>query len=381
MLCNACRLICASSFLLAATNVTWSQEEETERWYQVELLIYSHEQVSGNEQWPPLPQLSYPEAARFLVDPDLMEMNLFRQTAERAESRNDEFGRQIITLFAPADPELQDLPAEPETRTALVPGEPNSPAVPADPNVPEDPNDPIPDPTTPSPFVVLPRFDQEFNDVARRLSRSGRHDVLFHQAWRQPMLDKATSLPIILDRSGDNLSWPRLQGSIKLYLSRYLHLQTNLWLNTDGYYLPGQWRMPPPPLGPASLIVEQPEPADLLDPDTPSEESTWLPLDEEPSAEPPWSTETERDEELDSDSDAVLEVDPGPLYQFRHAVTFQQERRMRSEEIHYLDHPMLGLVIQIRPLDEETLRILAREEAGLPPLEAELTETDQPWAP
>ena len=52
------------------------------------------------------------------------------------------------------------------------------------------------------------------------------------------MTDQANALPIVLDRSGDGGAWPELQGTIKLYVARYLYLETNLWLNTRGEYLP-----------------------------------------------------------------------------------------------------------------------------------------------
>jgi hypothetical protein len=32
-------------------------------------------------------------------------------------------------------------------------------------------------------------------------------------------------------------------------------------------------------------------------------------------------------------------------------VLLQQRRRMRSGELHYIDHPLLGVVVRIRPLE------------------------------
>ena len=34
-------------------------------------------------------------------------------------------------------------------------------------------------------------------------------------------------------------------------------------------------------------------------------------------------------------------------YEFRHAVRVAQQRRMRSGELHYIDHPLLGIVVKI----------------------------------
>ena len=38
----------------------------------------------------------------------------------------------------------------------------------------------------------------------------------------------------------------------------------------------------------------------------------------------------------------------------------QQKRKMRSNEVHYIDHPMLGLVIKLTPLDADALMLLAQ---------------------
>ena len=36
-----------------------------------------------------------------------------------------------------------------------------------------------------------------------------------------------------------------------------------------------------------------------------------------------------------------------PQYDFRHAVLVQQKRRMRSGEVHYIDHPLLGILVKV----------------------------------
>jgi hypothetical protein len=140
---------------------------------------------------------------------------------------------------------------------------------------------------------------------------------------------------------------------VKLYLARYLHIETNLWLNTDGRYLPGQWRMPAPPLGPPSLIVEAP--------DTPAPE---YPAGPGPAAsDAAWSRGDGFTTALDPNQ---ADAETGPQYPFRHAVLMQQKRRMRSTEVHYLDHPLFGVVVTILPLSEEELEALARAEAAIP---------------
>ena len=99
--------------------------------------------------------------------------------------------------------------------------------------------------------------------------------------------------------------------------------------------------MPAPPLGPPSLIVELPEPE----------------LEEE--SDPYFVTA----EDTYAEDGLLEEDDLGPTYPWRHAVLMQQKRRMRSREVHYLDHPLLGVVIQLIPVQEERLQLMAEAEA------------------
>jgi hypothetical protein len=73
-------------------------------------------------------------------------------------------------------------------------------------------------------------------------------------------------------------------------------------------------------------------------------------------------------EQLPPEQEVAGQVELEPVYGFRHAVLMQQKRRMRSQEVHYLDHPMLGVVIRLNPVDEEYLRALAAAEFGSEPL-------------
>jgi hypothetical protein len=52
-------------------------------------------------------------------------------------------------------------------------------------------------------------------------------------------------------------------------------------------------------------------------------------------------------------------------YPYRHAVLLQQKRRMRSEEIHYIDHPLLGIVVTLTPMTPEELEAQALQQGEL----------------
>jgi hypothetical protein len=306
-----------------------------DRWWRVELLIFSHESAQATEKWEPTPNLAYPSAARFLVEPGRVKDNLAQH---HGDSVVDKFGRQILTV-------LPEPGANGSTQSSSNSGAPGA-------NIPLDPNTPAiaivegVDELVPTPFIALPGTQLEFRGKAAYMQRTGKYRTLFHQTWVQPVVDQASALPVIVDRSGDTGEWPRLQGSIKIYLSRYLHLETNLWLNTAGNYLPGVWQMPPPPLGPPSLIIEG-----LPEPELDSLSGDWAGLPGQPSSLP------EGVEGLPLPGE-----DPGPVYPYRHAVLLQQERRMRSTEVHYIDHPLLGVVVKLTPLTGVELEAMARAE-------------------
>ena len=270
----------ALPLVCAALLFPLSTEAKTDTWYQVELIVFSHPAGNNAEQWDATPDLAYPSASRLLAD----------------------------EISAPT---VAPQPAASAT------------------------------PLQPAAFTLLPPSQQALRNKAAAIQRSSRYRILFHEAWNQQMTDQANALPIVLDRSGDGGAWPELQGTIKLYVARYLYLETNLWLNTRGEYLPGPWRMPAPPLGPSSLILEAPE----LEPEPEQPQRETI------TADPAIDLESQRAPATlitITESAETLE----PIYPFRHAVRLHQTRRMRSGEVHYIDHPMLGVIVKITPLPE-----------------------------
>ena len=179
----------------------------------------------------------------------------------------------------------------------------------------------------PRAFVKLPDDELEFLRVARRLRRSSATDVLLHTAWLQPARRAERATPIILDSAAAD-GYPELQGNLTLYSGRHLHIECRLWLNTRGDYLngggldgsglDGGWTMPAPPLKPQTRTLPVPNPGLQAGP-------FWLGsarADEEPQAEP-------------------------PHYTYRHAVLLEEQRRIRSGQLNYIDHPMFGVVLRV----------------------------------
>jgi hypothetical protein len=154
---------------------------------------------------------------------------------------------------------------------------------------------------------VLDNSALPLKDMAERLDKAGDR-ILLHRSWRQPIRERARAFPVLveggntvpmirpeaessaalpvtgMDASGAFATLPaldlsdepeavqrELQGALRFHLSRFLHVESNLWFNTtsaDGRRF-------------------------------------WVRID--------------------------------------------QSRRMRSEELHYLDHPLFGLLIRVTP--------------------------------
>ena len=360
-----------------------ADRENADNWYRVELMVFRQPGDAGlaAEAWEPVPELTYPASHRFLIDRDLADLR--RQAFRGSHSRFDNRGRQQLSLPAPrsADPpELNTLKSDrveapapggdvPQPRegsvlpdTALeAPAEDDVSAergaLPIEPHRADalldtgDAGTPLP---PPAPYTLAPSKLRELNRDASRLQSSG-YAILFHESWVQPVAGEAAATPIILDRSGDPDvdTWPELQGSITLHLSRYLHLTTQLWLNTDGDYLHPRWRMPEPPRSPPSLVVSLPSLDEFYsrrDAEVRGPEVTRPDARLAPPGPPPPAGATATVATKDADESA------GTDYPWRHAIPLQQSRRMRGGELHYLDHPVLGVLIKLTQLDAESWR-------------------------
>ena len=249
--------------------------------YRVEMLIFSRPGGGSAEVWDATPALAYPTHSRFLVEAD--------HPAVAAQ--------------------LQEPGTLPGFQEKVAPGS-----------------------GTPAPFTALPSSNLEFRGAADRMQRDGRYHKLFHKAWIQPIPSRSQAPSLVLDRSGDGGPWPVLQGSVKLYVSRYIYLETNLWLNTNGEYLRSTWRMPPPPLGPPSAMsVDNFAPANLAPP-------------------PPPGTQPTAGQGQGAPGLQTAGESTGPAYPYAHAVLLNETRRLRSGAVSYIDHPLFGIVVKVTPM-------------------------------
>lgn len=147
-------------------------------------------------------------------------------------------------------------------------------------------------------YTFLSNDKFRLTNQAKKLSSNADYKVLYHRAWKQVGLDKDMAFPVHIDsrnpQSIETLNAPDtndnatnyIDGSITLIMSRYLHINTNLMYHRQ----------------------------------IPQEGQNF------------------------NDSTAIPSTSTGYT---DFPVKF--ERRMRSREVHYIDHPMVGIIVMATP--------------------------------
>lgn len=277
--------------LCALLPCTLANSQEAERWFQIEVSVFSNELASDrNEEFWSAERttLTYPERPGrlqtlfdLLLIPSLITMQ--QDEPDPGETANDadslppepspqEIRQQIIAETGPFPPGGGDTYRFPDFERDA--------------------------------FVQLPSSESEFQQTNRALERSAEHRLLFHGLWRQPMPDPGSETPIIVqggDRFGPHYE---LEGSLSLHFNNgrdRVVIDANLWLTEfTNLQQDSEWQLPESPLPGASFTP----PA----------------LDEAP-------------------------------YSISRVYHMQQSRDMRSTEFHYLDHPAIGIVVTVFPYE------------------------------
>ncbi len=156
------------------------------------------------------------------------------------------------------------------------------------------------------------------HDAKNRLKNSGPYRVLFHAGWMQPVYHTQKPRPIRITGGEilDNGMY-ELDGHIAIGRGTYLHFRPNLFLsrrlNTDeSSYLKN-------PLSQSADLAAS-QPASLITMQAASGATSAL-------------------------TSNAFPVIPDIL-----TVNLNQARRMKSKELHYIDHPLMGILVEIKPV-------------------------------
>ncbi len=142
----------------------------------------------------------------------------------------------------------------------------------------------------------------------------------------------------------------QLDGNIRLYVQRYLHLETDLILR-----IPGEEELQ---LGAIETSLAADKLLDSLQTEnlTSGDFQSAIASDEPLTVNtlPAKATNTAFGWKLADDFLSDDQSQSIVIQQVLNKYPMLQSRRLRSNEIHYIDHPLFGLLIQIRPYNKET---------------------------
>ncbi|MGF1750513.1 peptidoglycan binding protein CsiV [Vibrio cionasavignyae] len=203
---------------------------------------------------------------------------------------------------------------------------------------------------------MLPYSAYELTGEVEKLKKHAGYSVLFHKAWRQGDQSKAYA-PTFHIRAGkdysstfnvdgsekgndDNHSSPvdgvtevaidkplyELDGKLQVYVQHYLYAEAQLDLKA-----------------PSSKEVVIAGPTQVADSDP---LTTFAAVSSEEVAAPISEPITEDANVIAGNlQDVAVQTE---VQTFLKDYRLDQKRRMRSNETHYLDHPLLGMIIQVR---------------------------------
>lgn len=166
---------------------------------------------------------------------------------------------------------------------------------------------------------MQPLESLELKDAAQRISKRADMNILWHQAWIEPIQEQGNAIihPINIQIEDDfTLS---LTGNFSLYLSRFLHLNTDLVMQH-------------------SKIADADEAIELTNS---LNETVNALIQEKEGFQPAAPAQTDFD---------LADTEPTLVLKPIRAAQIKLQRRMRSQELHYIDHPMLGIIVKITPL-------------------------------
>lgn len=292
--------VLATIALVAGTPTRAPADDEAITWYVVEMIVFERTDDAGRgaEAWPAEPGL--PNFA------DAIELSVEGMT-----------------------------PGELARRASTLDGDASQPS-----------GESVPKPMMPMPraFQLVPPDEFRLNEIRDKLERSSAYRPLLQVAWIQPGYPLEDA-PLVHVRSANaalgavgapaeapasgfdatgtpaltphisvarDPTQPALDGTVRVHRARYLHVEADLL-----YYRPVDGAIENPAHGGASGAPQATSSAPLAD-----------------------SPDTAFIEQLLAEDQALPRL-------FR----LNERRRMRSRELHYLDHPMFGILVEAWPLE------------------------------
>jgi hypothetical protein len=170
-------------------------------------------------------------------------------------------------------------------------------------------------------YRAIPPEGFELGKEAAILDRNPKFNLVLHESWQQVVPPRAAPLQIYVAANNPANS---LQGLISITLGRYLHFAGQLWLEApvEDYEAEQLLRS-----GDATKTTPQ---SDL--------EQMLVQVDS--------FAEALNEGTLSNLARPDLVAAPKTAY-----FELNESRRMRSKELHYLDHPAMGIIVKVTPVE------------------------------
>lgn len=314
--------------MLFSLQPAWAQSiDEAEQWYQVEVIIFARDgDATTDEIWPDDLGLKYPDLIVSLLPP---ESELESKTNALDETLSDWSADNITLATEPTNISIDNNEVSLSSINQALQNNSNNSTLDTGFSESSDAES-----VTEQPFILLAPDQYQLGDAAKRLFRQRGIRKLFHETWRQPMGPRDDTESVVI-RGGDSFdNHFELEGSITLAQERYLHIHTDLWLSTfvGNSGLDGAMStvLPKLPITLNSPIIDVPHPS-LSDP---------LSINESVLPKQSQGISTNWMDDISNN-----------LFAVEQTVALRQQRRMRSGEIHYIDHPLMGLLVKVTPYE------------------------------
>lgn len=264
-----------------------------------------------------------------------VEMIIFERSAASSQL---EYWPDDIKLSYPADVVFINAPPTTDTISEIAS---NSETTPSDTSRETHQSDFL------DPRILPARQESQRILAAEAAKLARRYRVIFHEAWQQTFTTTENA-PSVVINGGDVFDGrSELGGSIRLSINKFIHLDTDLWLAKFSPNLGQAQQWPIPPTAPS-----------------PREEKTEEPAWEFEEFQTPTIGITEEslnrlDDKYRFDANRVLNESYalGHTEQFNFlpqtVYSLKQSRRMRSKELHYIDHPRFSIIVRIDPISFE----------------------------
>lgn len=180
--------------------------------------------------------------------------------------------------------------------------------------------------TTPA---IVPLDNLIFTDAAARFRYRSDISMLWHQAWIEEIQDINNPIIHEVNAEIEKDIQVKLSGTIQLHRSRFIHITPNLTVEQFIFAIPDDF-----------------ENTETENTGTENTETT--------------STELVTTELVTT----APELNQAPAEQWvpLRAAKVNLSRRMRSDEVHYIDHPLLGMVVKVSPYTVPKAEVIDTEQ-------------------